>query len=249
MIDQQSSLVRDIQLWENIMSAEENKAIVLKFYEIFDRQDIIQGRDLMSPNIITRGLDAQLQTGIDAVMQYGKMIFSAFPDGCHVFEEVIAEGEKVVTRGTFCGTHRGELMGIPPTGKQVSFSVFHIDRVVDGKIVEHWGQGDIFAMMQQLGVMPSSLLILAKGKLEVVNSKHRITNPRTPPNQVPWLNPRVYWRWMNGGIGLHQFVDQANIGRWFMGIKRDPSEYVQSQQLLFLLAWHLSFGQWSVLTA
>lgn len=66
--------------------------------------------------------------------------------------EVIAEGDKVVTSGIFSGTHRGEWMGIPPTGKQVTFSVIHIDRVVNGKIVEHWGQGDTLAMMRQLGV-------------------------------------------------------------------------------------------------
>ncbi|NEQ19578.1 MAG: ester cyclase [Microcoleus sp. SIO2G3] len=80
----------------------------------------------------------------------------AFPDGCHTFEDVIAEGDKVVTRGAFSGTHQGEIMGILPTGKQVKFSVIHIDRVMDGKVVEHWGQGDTMALMQQLGVVPSS---------------------------------------------------------------------------------------------
>lgn len=134
------------------MSLEENKAIVLKFYEFFDRQDIAQGRELMSADIIARGLDAKPQIGIDAVMQYGTMMFAAFPDGRHVLEEVIAEGDKVVTRGTFSGTHQGELMGIPPTDKRVSFSVIHIDRVVDGKIVEHWGQGNILDLMQQIGI-------------------------------------------------------------------------------------------------
>lgn len=135
------------------MSLEQNKAIVLEFYEIFDQQDIAQGRELMSPAIIARGLDTEPQIGVDAVMQYGMMMFKAFPDGCHSLDEVIAEGDKVVTRGTFSGTHQGELMGIPPTGKRVSFAVIHIDRVVDGKIVEHWGQGNIPDLMQQLGIV------------------------------------------------------------------------------------------------
>jgi len=135
------------------MSHAENKAIVLKFYEVFDQQDIEQGRELMSADIIARGLDAEAQIGIDAVMQYGMMMFTAFPDGRHILEEVIAEGDKVVTRGTFSGTHQGALMGIPPTGKHVSFSVIHIDRVVDGKIVEHWGQGNVLDLMQQLGIV------------------------------------------------------------------------------------------------
>ena len=136
------------------MSLEENKAIVLKFYDIFDRQDMVQGRELMSADIIARGLDAEPQIGIDAVMQYGRMMFEAFPDGRHVLEEVIAEGDKVVTCGTFTGRHQGKLMGIPPTGKRVSFSVIHIDRVVDGKIVEHWGQGNVLDLMKQVGIMP-----------------------------------------------------------------------------------------------
>ena len=139
-------------LQKNIMSLEQNKAIVLKFYEAFDRQDFVQGQKLMSADIVSLGLDTNPLQGCDAVMQYGMMMFAAFPDGRHILEEVIAEGDKVVTRGIFSGTHQGEIMGIPPTGKQVTFSVVHIDRVVDGKIVEHWGQGDTLAMMRQLGV-------------------------------------------------------------------------------------------------
>jgi len=138
------------------MSVERNKAIVLKFYAAFDQKDVKQGRELMSPDIVGRGMGTDTLNGYDAFMQYGMMMFAAFPDGRHTLEEVIAEDDKVVTRGTFKGIHQGELMGIPPTGKQVKFSVVHIDRVVNGKIVEHWGQGDIFAMMQQLGVVPSS---------------------------------------------------------------------------------------------
>ena len=132
------------------MSLEQNKAIALKFYEAFDQQDVEQGRKLISANIVSQGLDAKPLKGYDAVMQYGSKIFAAFPDGRHILEEVIAEGDKVVTRGIFSGTHQGELMGIPPTGKQVIFSVIHIDRIVDGKVVEHWGQADIFSLMQQL---------------------------------------------------------------------------------------------------
>ena len=144
------------------MSLEQNKIIVLKFYEAFDKQDIEQGRKLMSADIIARGLDTKPLKGYDAVMQYGSMMFAAFPDGRHVLDEVIAEGDKVVTRGIFKGTHKGELMGIPPTGKQVTFSVVQVDRLKDGKIVEHWGQGDVKALMQQVGIVffPSPKLIL-----------------------------------------------------------------------------------------
>lgn len=138
------------------MTLEQNKAIVLKFYEVFDQQDVEQARELMSPDIVSRGLNGLPLKGLDAVIQYGMMMFTAFPDGRHTLEEVIAEGDKVVTCGIFIGTHQGDLMGIPSTAKQVKFSVVHIDRVVNGKIVEHWGQGDTFALMQQLGIIPLS---------------------------------------------------------------------------------------------
>ncbi len=144
------------------MSLEQNKAIVLQFYAAFDNQDIERGRKLMSADIIARGLDTKPLQGYNAVMQYGTMMFAAFPDGKHILEEVIAEGDKVVTRGIFQGTHRGELMGIPPTGKQVTFAVVHIDRLKNDKIVEHWGQGDVRELMQQLGIafFPSPKLML-----------------------------------------------------------------------------------------
>ena len=158
------------------MSLEENKKIVLQFYKAFDRQDIELGRKLMSADIIARGLDTNPLKGYDAVMQYGAMMFAAFPDGCHVLDEVIAEGDRVVTRGIFQGTHQGELMGIAPTGKQVTFSVIHIDRLENGKIVEHWGQGDVRELMQQVGIvfLPSPKLIFCTLKnilFKIVNSK------------------------------------------------------------------------------
>lgn len=136
------------------MLLEQNKAIVLKMYRAFDRQDVEQGREFMSADIVGQGLDGVFRKGIDSFMEYGMSIFIAFPDGYHVLEEVIAEGDKVVTRGIFKGTHKGELMGIPPTGKQIEFSVVHIDRIINGKVLEHWGQADVFSMMQQLGIVP-----------------------------------------------------------------------------------------------
>ena len=154
------------------MSLEQNRLTVLKFYEAFDRQDIEQGRKLISADIVAIGLDANPLKGYDNVMRYGAMMFTAFPDGHHILDEVVAEGDKVVTRGIFQGTHQGELMGIAPTGKQVAFSVIHIDRLEKNQIVEHWGQGDVQHLMQQLGIIffPSPKLILNKLKSKIIKS-------------------------------------------------------------------------------
>ncbi|KAB8314600.1 ester cyclase [Tolypothrix campylonemoides VB511288] len=138
------------------MSLEQNKSIVLQAYEAFDQGDIEKGRAFVAPDIIGCVMGSDELKGADAFFEYALMMRAAFPDGRHTFEDVIAEGDKVVTRGMFSGTHQGEIMGILPTGKQVTFSVIHIDRVMDGKVVEHWGQGDTMALMQQLGVVLSS---------------------------------------------------------------------------------------------
>ncbi len=68
---------------------------------------------------------------------------------------MIAEGDKVVIRQTWSGTHKGEFMGIPATGRRVSIAVIDIIRVADGRFVEHWGQLDLMGMMQQLGAIPA----------------------------------------------------------------------------------------------
>lgn len=135
---------------ENFMSLEQNKQIALEMYRAFDRQDIKQGQQYMASNIVGHGIDGVNREGVDAFVEYAVSMFGVFPDGYHQVDEAIAEGEKVVTRGIFTGTHQGELMGISATGKQVKFSFVHIDRIVDGKMVHHWGQADIFTLMQQL---------------------------------------------------------------------------------------------------
>ncbi|HEV2399703.1 MAG TPA: ester cyclase [Candidatus Sulfotelmatobacter sp.] len=80
--------------------------------------------------------------------------FAAFPDAHWNVEDQIAEGDKVVSRWSFVGTHRGTFMGIAPTEKQVIMSGICIDRIVDGKIVEEWEEWDTMGMMQALGVVP-----------------------------------------------------------------------------------------------
>jgi len=83
------------------------------------------------------------------------MFRRAFPDSYFTVEDMVAEGDKVATRKTFHGTHGGEFMGIPPSGRSVSMGLIDIVRISDGRVVEHWSMGDTLGMMQQLGVIPS----------------------------------------------------------------------------------------------
>lgn len=136
------------------MPTEQNKAITLELYTAFDNGDVEAAKKVTAANLIAYTTAASEPLDLQGFIDYGLMMRSAFPDGKHTFEDVIVEGDKVVTRGTFSGTHQGELLGFPPTGEQVKFSVMHIDRIVDGKVVEHWGQADIITLMQQLGILP-----------------------------------------------------------------------------------------------
>jgi steroid delta-isomerase-like uncharacterized protein len=79
---------------------------------------------------------------------------NAFPDSRVTIDDMIAEGDQVVTKKTFRGTHEGEFAGIPPTGKTVELQFVDIMRVHNGKIVEHWNCIDQLSFMQQLGVIP-----------------------------------------------------------------------------------------------
>jgi steroid delta-isomerase-like uncharacterized protein len=80
---------------------------------------------------------------------------NAFPDIHFTVDEQIAEGDKVVTRWTAHGIHKGELAGIPAAGKSSTVTGISVDKVVNGMIVENWGIFDQFGMMQQLGVIPT----------------------------------------------------------------------------------------------
>jgi steroid delta-isomerase-like uncharacterized protein len=93
--------------------------------------------------------------GPEGLKQFLKDFKTAYPDGGITIEEQIAEGDLVASRWTGRGTHQGELMGIGPTGKQVTVTGITISRVSGGKVVEEWTNWDTLGMLQQLGAVPS----------------------------------------------------------------------------------------------
>ncbi len=137
------------------MSAEENKALVRRFVEDFWNEGNMSAADeLMAP-----GAEIHMPTGevvdVDGLKGFARVFHGSFPDWHSTFEELIAEGDRVAERWTGRGTHRGELQGIPPTGKRVEVPGIVFYRIVDGKIVEFRGQLDMLSLMQQLGAIPS----------------------------------------------------------------------------------------------
>ncbi len=82
------------------------------------------------------------------------MFFTAFPDANFTIDEMIAEGDTVVIRRTVRGTHKGDLMVIPPTGKQITMTEMALLRVANGKFIEGWSNSDDLGLLQQLGIIP-----------------------------------------------------------------------------------------------
>ena len=137
------------------MSTEENKAVVRRFVEEVQSHHKLELVDqLFDPSYNDHASFQGSVPGIEGFKQLFGMMLRAFPDLHATIHDQIAEGDKVVTRKTFEGTHKGDYMGVPPTGKQVKLGIIDIFRVVDGRIVEHWMQADSDGLMQQLGMIP-----------------------------------------------------------------------------------------------
>jgi len=138
------------------MSTEESKALVRRFYEeVFNHKNMAGIDAFVDPNSIEHALPPGMPGGIKGSKQFIGMYLAAFPDLHLTVEDQVAEADKVTTRWTSRGTHQGELMGIPPTGKHVTVTGIDINRFEDGKSVEHWLNMDNLGMLQQLGVIPT----------------------------------------------------------------------------------------------
>ena len=134
--------------------AERNKAVVRRFIEEVQNEKNWDSFDELNADDF---INLSAPPGVPSDREGGKMFLSAFlnafPDCQVTVDDMIAEGDRVVTKKTFTGTHTAELNGIPPTGKRVSIQYVDILRLRDGKIIEHWLSMDQMNFMQQLGVL------------------------------------------------------------------------------------------------
>jgi steroid delta-isomerase-like uncharacterized protein len=137
------------------VSPEDNKALVRRFVDEVQSKgntDLID--EICSAEFVNHSAPQGLPADREGIKILTAMFKGAFPDSYFSVEDMIAEGDKVVTRKTFHGTHEGEFMGIPPSGRPVNVSLIDVVRISDGRVVEHWSVGDNLGMMQQLGVIP-----------------------------------------------------------------------------------------------
>ena len=133
------------------MSPAENKTVVNRFVEeVINQGRLEQADELVVADFVELDPLPGQQPGREGLKEVIGQLRAAFPDIHWVLEEQVAEGEKVVSRFTWSGTHRGTFLGVPATGKSISVKGVVIDRIVEGKMVDSRILMDGLSMMQQL---------------------------------------------------------------------------------------------------
>jgi len=137
------------------MSIEQNKAIVRRFYtEVVGKGDLSRIEVFIAPDYVDHAAGPEAGRGPAVMRAHLQALRQTFPDFTLQIEDIIAEDDRVVTRVSGRGTHRGEWQRINPTEAVIHVRGINIDRVVDGRIVEHWVEADTMDMLCQMGVDP-----------------------------------------------------------------------------------------------
>jgi len=130
-------------------------ATTRRAYDLINAGDIDGFGGLMADDFVEHEEMPGLAPTKEGVLDMFRMYRAAFPDMQMKAEEVLVSGDRTVTRGKATGTHQGELMGMPPSGKRIEVKFIDIMQFNDAGVVrEHWGLMDMFSMMQQLGAIP-----------------------------------------------------------------------------------------------
>lgn len=135
---------------------EENKALVRRLYTELEAGNFDALDEIMAEDYVDHAPPPfpGLGPGRQGVKDAARVFLEATP-GVHEIEDMVAEGDKVVTRMTAYGKHVGDLFGITATGNDIRMTATVIHRIEDGKLVEKWADKDVFGFLQQLGVIPA----------------------------------------------------------------------------------------------
>lgn len=135
-------------------SIDEMKRIARRTWEeIFPALDDVALAEVVAPDFVERGGQGE-EPGVEGVRRRMHWLASAFSDQRWEIHDVVAENDLVAVHATHHARHTGDLMGIPPTGREVAYAYVHFLRFRDGKAIEHWSVRDDMMLMRQLGVIP-----------------------------------------------------------------------------------------------
>jgi steroid delta-isomerase-like uncharacterized protein len=134
--------------------SNEKKVILQRFFtELFNQAKLSVADELVAANYLNHNAAPGETSGREGLKQFVTNLHGAWADLTFTVEDQVAEGDKVATRFTITGTHQGEFVGIPATGKPIRVQAINIHRVANGQIQEGWLEWDTLGMMQQLGVL------------------------------------------------------------------------------------------------
>ena len=134
---------------------QRNKEIVRRFVEEFQNGgNESAAEELLAPDFVDHTPFPGVSPDREGVKRLFAALRQAFPDLRAKIHDQLAEKDRVATRKTFRGTHRGEFLGIAPTGRSVSFDVIDVVRIADGRIAEQWNVVDLMGLLQQIGPQP-----------------------------------------------------------------------------------------------
>jgi steroid delta-isomerase-like uncharacterized protein len=137
------------------MSTEQNKALLRRFFEeLFNKGDLSVADEIVSDDYLANDPAPGETPGLQGLKVFVTSTRTAFPDVEFTIDDMIAEGDKVATRWTFRGTHRGEFGGVPASGNHVVFNALNIHRIANGKLQEAWLKADTLDYLQQMGAIP-----------------------------------------------------------------------------------------------
>jgi steroid delta-isomerase-like uncharacterized protein len=140
------------------MSAQENKIVSWRLQEeVFGQDKLALVDELLAPDYVSHAPgDPELSRGPEDIKEIVRAYHAAFPDLTFTVEKQVAEGDLVVTRWIARGTHQGEFMGVPPSGRRIEVSGMSMDRISGSRIVENWNNWEALEMMEQIGAIPES---------------------------------------------------------------------------------------------
>ena len=139
------------------MSAEQNKAIMRRIpLEVFEQGRLEVVDEIVAPDAVEHGTPPPgIPEGRAGIKAMASALRKGFPDIKYKIDHQIAEGDFVASYLTVSGTHKGEIFGMPATGKRATWAEAHFVKVVNGKMTEHWGVSDQLGMLRQLGLAPA----------------------------------------------------------------------------------------------
>ncbi len=186
--------------------SEDNKALVRRWFdEVLTRGNLQQVDELFSSNYILHGPGVSQEVhGREGIKRYVATYRAAFPDVCFTVEDQIAEQDMVVTRWTARGTHRGEFLGIAPTGSWMTMTGIEFDRIIGGMIDEAWGSYHLFT---------ESVIDPERVKRAFATMHQAFPDLRMVQADTVTEGDKVAFRWVMSGAHEGEFMGVAPTGK------------------------------------